>query len=118
MSETVKIEYAPDYKSSKFSHYFNEQMKDPEFAAAYRKVSAEEDNGLKKALEREWKLNELKNAVVEAAKVYRCAEISLWDCEIAEDAEAQRNFEGALSIMDDAIDALLQFEQEQSAEKN
>ena len=70
MSETGKIEYAPDYKSSKCSHYFNEQMKDPEFAAAYRKVSAEEDNRLKKALEREWKLNELKNAVVEAAKAY------------------------------------------------
>lgn len=56
-----KIEYSPDYKSNKFRDFLTEQMKDPEFVAAYEIVSDAEDKRLAE-------IRLLERKVIEAAK--------------------------------------------------
>jgi hypothetical protein len=65
--ETGKVEYAPDYKSKRrmgqpFKEFLAEQMRDPEFAKAFKAADVEVEHA------------RLKDAVVEAAKADRVAE--------------------------------------------
>jgi|ERR1051325_1499688 uncharacterized protein YfeS len=100
--ETGKVEYAPDYKSKRgmgqpFSEFLAEQMRDPEFAEAYKATDVKVEH------------QRLQLAVVEAAKAVRCADRLFYSAPIAENSAA-----GSLAhhTFDAAVDALIAFEAE------
>ena len=91
MSETGKIEYAPDYKSGK-----HKPGRDPESSRVFKSIEHQR----------------LRDAVVEAAKAWNALPTDYVSVTYGNDLDA------AAVALGDAVDRLLQFEQEQSAQKN
>jgi hypothetical protein len=104
--ETGKVEYAPDYKSKRgmgqpFSEFLAEQMRDPEFAEAYKATDVEVEHA------------RLKDAVVDAVKEERRLE------RLADEGRNTLVRTDALIAVHDAsrvkrsaVDALIAFEAE------
>ncbi|HEX2879876.1 MAG TPA: hypothetical protein VHO25_10130 [Polyangiaceae bacterium] len=104
--ETGNVQIAPDYKSDRkverrmgqpFKEFLAEQMRDPEFAAAYNAADIEVEH------------QRLQSAVVEAAKAERNAAIAYDKRMILENWKRQVDTRAARVA---AVDALIAFESE------
>jgi hypothetical protein len=62
--------------SNDLGDFLSEQMKDPEFAAEYLKVDKEENEKLAAAFKRNFEHQQLKDAIVQAAKRWRAGDWS------------------------------------------
>lgn len=98
-----KRQVLTETESNKFSDYLAEQMKDPEFAAAYKEVSAAEDARLAE-------IRRLERAVIEKTKAARRAQkIFLENITLANATTHYETWEDR----DRATDDLLDFESQQ-----